>query len=292
VGYYRLPDRTIAVFDHQTGCFDELLRQCLDGSLKGKPLSSYFVDVPPPYPTTRTLRELVDFTREFKERPEFVALDAQIGPGLAADRILAGGEIAEARRAEIIESVFLNSIARSAFRSLEHFEEAVDRELRDRRRTRHRLNPERPLPAPRPKLPKLPRCDRSLEPARTMALETARRILPLEHASRLEGPPPVTWTSQVVSSTFGHWSLTLNGAARGRQTIRINTLLRSTVGRIPDEMLAYLIYHELLHHLLPGQGHDAEFRELEARWPNAAKWDAEIDTIHEHWDISPPRYNG
>jgi hypothetical protein len=32
---------------------------------------------------------------------------------------------------------------------------------------------------------------------------------------------------------------------------------------------SYLIYHEMLHHLLPLHGHDRTFRQLESRWINA-----------------------
>ena len=55
-------------------------------------------------------------------------------------------------------------------------------------------------------------------------------------------------------------------------------------------MLGYLLYHELLHHILPSQGHDAEFRELEAHWPDAIDWDLRFDTLHEHWDTRPESY--
>jgi predicted metal-dependent hydrolase len=95
-----------------------------------------------------------------------------------------------------------------------------------------------------------------------------------------------------VATTWGHWSIKLSGKAAGRQIIRINTLLQSTPAAVPDEPIQYVIYHELLHHLLPAQGHDAEFRMLEARWPNAVELDLWFDTIHERWDTRPESYNG
>lgn len=44
-------------------------------------------------------------------------------------------------------------------------------------------------------------------------------------------------------------------------------------------MRAYPRYHELLHHLPAGQGHDAEFRDLEARWTAAEHLDFLFDTL-------------
>lgn len=52
----------------------------------------------------------------------------------------------------------------------------------------------------------------------------------------------------------------------------------------------YIVYHELLHHLLPNQGHDAEFRDLEAAWPNAVDLNLAFDTLHERWDLASERY--
>ncbi len=67
-------------------------------------------------------------------------------------------------------------------------------------------------------------------------------------------------------------------------------MLRTRPKHVSGEMLAYPRYHELLHHLLAGQGHDAEFRDLEARWPAAEHLDFLFDTLHGHWDLRPQRY--
>ncbi len=62
-------------------------------------------------------------------------------------------------------------------------------------------------------------------------------------------------------------------------------MLRAPEANISDELLAYLLYHELLHHVLPGQGHDAQFREFEAKWPEAQDLNLVLDTLHEKWDM-------
>jgi predicted metal-dependent hydrolase len=96
----------------------------------------------------------------------------------------------------------------------------------------------------------------------------------------------------VTSSSFANWALKLTHANRGSAVIRVNRLLRAPKQHVSDEVLAYLLFHELLHHLLPGQGHDAEFRANEAMWPDAEMHDAWFDTLHESWDIRPESYSG
>lgn len=83
----------------------------------------------------------------------------------------------------------------------------------------------------------------------------------------------------MVTSTWEHWSLKLADKDRGRPVIRVNRVLRTRRKDAADEMLVYPVYHELLHHLLAGQGHDAEFRDLEARWTAAEHLDFLFDTL-------------
>jgi hypothetical protein len=292
IGYYQLPDRTVPVFAHQVDGYDQLLADLVDGySLQGTGYLSYFDDTPPPYPSRRTLKELVDFVREQEERPDLVELDAHVGPRVAADRVQSAGPLTEEDRAALVRDVYANTIAGVAFPSLAHFEERVDAELRERRGAQRRSDPEQPLRQSPAGVRKLPRTTRDLKPIVAATVDLARKILPPEHAERLNDLPEVEWTKRVVSTTWGHWSIKLSGKSMGRQIIRINTLLQTTPAAVPDEPLQYLMYHELLHHLLPAQGHDAEFRMLEARWPDAVELDLWFDTLHERWDTRPESYN-
>ena len=288
-GYYRLPDRTVPVFEHQRESYERLLAEC-EYRMNGRAFLGYFAELAPPYPTRRTLRDLADWTCAHGEPPAFVELDAHIGPRIGTDRVLFAGAVSDAERAAVIRDVYENSIARHVYPSFEHFEEAVDAELRERRAARRRFQPEQPLHESPSGAQPLPRSDRSLEPATELALETAARILPLEHTVRLERLPVPRWTTHVNKATFGHASLTLTGKAAGRQIIRINSLLRTDEPTVTDEMVGYLIYHEMLHHLLPGQSHDAEFRRLEALWPNAVYLELSFATLHETWDTRPESY--
>lgn len=52
----------------------------------------------------------------------------------------------------------------------------------------------------------------------------------------------------------------------------------------PEEVLRYLLWHELFHiHLRAG--HTPEFRELERAWPSALEGDRFLDTLNEKWCV-------
>lgn len=289
-GYYELPSRCLPVFDHQQAALRRLLDDCLNYDLKGYPFLSYFDELPPPYPTQRTLKELVEYTRETNEAPPFVELNSAINADVAAEKIIQAGSLTADQRARITREIFNSGLARVTYPSLEHFEQAVDSKIRDLLASKPRFTPERRLEQVPRSSEKLPRYKRDLKPICEMTIDTARRILDPEHAERLTDVPEPEWTSKVVGSTWAHWTIDTHGQNAGRQRIYVNRMLRTRRKEVPDEALAYLIYHELLHHLLPGQAHDAEFRRLEALWPDSGRWDLFFDTLHEKWDTRPARY--
>ncbi len=291
VGFYDTEEFAVPVFGHQTTGFEQLLADAASGiSLQGRPLLSYFEDTPPPYPPARALKTLVSVARDLGEVPPLQPMPAQLGPQRTARRILDAGALTDQQRGQLIEADYRSSINHRSYRSLGHYEEAVDAWLRDLRRPTPRFNPEDVLRAPAATKPPLPRFDRELAAATELAVTRGRQLLPPALGERLNRRPEVLWTRRVVTSTWGHWSLKLAGKGRGRAVIRVNRVLRTRPKHVSDEMLAYLVYHELLHHLLAGQGHDAEFRDLEARWPDAEHLDFLFDTLHEHWDLRPQRY--
>ena len=287
-GFYRLPERTIPVFAHQLDSYENLITGAMEGSLQGRPFVSFFDDTPAPTPSGRSLRDLVDFVRENDEQPGVVSVDHLVGPSVAADRIIAAGPIDDAARADIIRNTYQSTLVSLAYPTPLHFEQAVDQELRSRRE--RRLVSEQVLrPSIGEGLRKLPRSDRDLTQPTKKAIAGCLRLLPTEITANLD-PPAVSWSSRVGISNFAYWTIKLSGKARGKQTIRINRLLRSTQRAVPDDVLSYLIFHELLHHLLPWQGHDAEFRDYESRWPDSAKNDAWFDSLHERWDLTVAKY--
>jgi predicted metal-dependent hydrolase len=75
------------------------------------------------------------------------------------------------------------------------------------------------------------------------------------------------------------------GRLKGHGVIRVNRALRAPRSQVSDGVLAFLVFHEMLHHLLPGQGHSAEFRRLERLWPDADDIELELDTLHERYRL-------
>jgi superfamily II DNA or RNA helicase len=293
VGFYDLVEITLPVFEHQRHGYEALLTDVVNAvGLRGTSLLSYFDDSPPPYPSPRALKTLVALAREFDEVPVLEPCSAQLGPGPVAQRILDSGALTEFERFELVQREYEQSLNRMAYRSVDAFDEAVSQQLREMRKPSRRLDAELPKLGriDSSSLPRLPRANRDLEPIRTLALKTARDVLPAALATRLAALPEVKWTNRCVSSTWGHWSLRMTGRGKGHAVIRINRLLRTRPKNVSDDMLAYLVFHELLHHLVPGQGHDAEFRALEALWPTAQQWDLAFDTLHELWDLRPESY--
>jgi hypothetical protein len=103
----------------------------------------------------------------------------------------------------------------------------------------------------------------------------------------LSTPIEVDWTDRPVTSLYAYWRPRISGSRRGHPRIRVSRVLCAPRAQVPDEVLEYLLWHEVLHHLLPGQGHDAEFRPLEAVWPESEKHDHFLDTLGERYDLTP-----
>ena len=82
----------------------------------------------------------------------------------------------------------------------------------------------------------------------------------------------------VVKSWFGRCT----ALAGDRYLIEINRLLSSH--EVPQEVIEYLLYHELLH--ANGKwAHTPEFREAEWRFPDSARWDSFLDRMQENYKL-------
>ncbi len=108
--------------------------------------------------------------------------------------------------------------------------------------------------------------------------------------------PAQGWTPKTTSerwpTAWGNWTMKNTGQLSGQRVIRVHSALRAPKRQVSDEMLEYLLFHEMLHDLLPGQGHDAEFRRLEALWPGSAALDLAFDTMHERYRMPSPSPTG
>jgi superfamily II DNA or RNA helicase len=284
VGYYVLDEILVPVLSHQRESFEELL-DFARHDLRGYPAISAFDDCPDPVPTRLTIKSIIDFVRAHECDPEFVPVQATCSPNSVA-LLLREGARSEAERDELMRDRYENSLARSVFQSLDDFRDAVEDELR--RLRRGGLNdtmPEQLKGGERP----LPRADRDLEQLRDRVIAWMVDHLP-HLRERLTPVPEIDWTSRVNESLLGSWVPVRSGRNRGAGRIRINRLFRTPRKHVSDEMLEYLIYHEVLHHVLPLRGHDSLFRSLESKWPGAARLDTEFDTLRERWDLRRSAY--
>ena len=82
--------------------------------------------------------------------------------------------------------------------------------------------------------------------------------------------PEIYWTNRDYKNYLAVYNCNSDG-----DYIMVNKILNSE--SIPRDALKYLIYHECLHQRLPK--HNVEFRELEARYPNAQEHDNFFERI-------------
>ena len=291
VGYYEIDEEEFPVFDHQEEPLARLLRDAVGSDLKGVPFLSYFEDGPPPYPSQRSLNRLVEAARLYGEPPALRPFPLSVSPREIARKIVERN-LSARTMGHLLEKAYQDPLARTLYRSVEALDRAVSEQLWQLRRKVPYPTPEESIPGViHPALlPKLARAKRELDEPERIAIEGAKRLLPPTMADRLKDHPKASWTKRVNEATFAHWSLKLAKANKGQAEIKVNLLLCAPKSKVSDDVLAYLIYHELLHHLLPGQGHDTEFREYEARWPGAVDHNSWLDTLHEKYDTRPERY--
>lgn len=302
IGYYALDDINVPVMEHQQDGYERLIRRALSGKgFQGTPALSFFDDDHPPYPTQRALDWVLDYVRTMKLSPPLQPVTASVSPVRVARKLRDEPAMSDPDREQWLLKVYERTLARLAYETFEHFEEAVERELRELRRALRaaspRLNAERidertekKTTRAKAKQPKLNQISRSLPTAATMA-ELIRRHLATERIAtviRGEDLPEFRWTENPNKATWAHWSMKTSGKGAGNRVICVNSALRVRSTAIPEEMIKYLLYHEILHDWLPGQGHDAEFRRLEALWPDSDELDLAFDTLHERY-ILPER---
>jgi hypothetical protein len=282
VGYYQLPTAAVPVLDHQKECWDELVTSVLAG--ESRIWQGFFAGEPPPAPPARFVADMVEYVRMNGQAPPFVELEASLGPSRCADRILAAGLVSEEQRTRLIEDEWRGTVNVEAYPTADHFHEAVERELRDRRRS-GRLRHSPPAlaghkPTKRPKfLDKRP-----LKPLFDQVIIRGRELLPAELSALLEDTPAIVdWSPRQLWHLYGYWTIATHGKNRGQRRIIVSSLYRTEPEVVSDEMLRYLLWHELLHDLLPGQQHDAQFREMEHRWPDGVTLDGEWHGLHDRY---------
>jgi len=285
VGYYACESGPVPVFAHTEEALGEYVEAAASrgGTVDEEP---FFVDCRPPLPTPPMLDALDDEVARTGKPPRFVPIVSQLGPVTTAREILAAGALSDEQRMEMIREDYEETPAGAGYQSLWAYEDAVNRALRDLRS--RKVAPDGPIPSGSPDQPLLPRAERDLAPLWERVTAFAGATLGgTEEIDRLANPE-VSWTTRVVESYYGIYNPSPDGNRPDR--IRINSLLRAPADVISDDLIEFVLWHELMHHLLPGHGHDSRFYELETKWPRWAELDAELDTLHERWNTDPAAY--
>lgn len=293
VGFYELSDINVPVFDHCRDRWDHLITATLEKTkLEVRSPIDLFGDLPIPRPSKADVDEIVAFCRSNEVAPPLVPVKATISPRTIAQQIFDGPALTESQKLAVIRTAWESSLARAAFSTFHAFYEAVNQELFRLADVDEAINPEAPIVTAgrqgRPKLRHDPARDldalfhATITHARDLIANEAPDYSELLHTTRL---PACEWTRNPVKSTFAYWTPRISGRSKGKPVIRVNRLLQAPSSQVSDEAIEYLIWHELCHHLLPGRGHDSEFRRLESSWPSFAKLDNELDTLNEHYDL-------
>ncbi len=297
VGFFDLDSRRIPVFAYAFEAWKEVATWALDERDKrGTNAMSCFDEIPPPVPVDSEVAAFVEYCQSNRLSPPFTPLNASVDIGAAAQGLIDAEALTEHQRIERLRQVYESSLALSFYPSLQAFIEAIDQE----KLALLKVIPAgaRPEAAPQPTVP----------PAQKLRRDAHRELAPLVSRTLNRGVgllaaepdyqewlglddflPGVSWTSKDVKTAWAYWSWRTATKARGKPVIRINLALQAPKSQISDELLMYLIWHELCHHLTPGQGHDAEFRRLESLWPNHPYLDHELDTLHETYALPTAR---
>ena len=293
VGYYQLFDVTVPVFDHTRDTWVELI----DAKLRGRKMATtsardLFADLPVPRPTPYDVNAVVGYLESTELAPPFVEVKATFSLRAAARSRFDQAEMTQPQIFEWERHEYESTLARTVYRSLHEFSEALHREVATLSGnidvSGH--GPETPdSPAPDPDREKLrSSTSRELQPLMDEVLDRGWELLDdageRDYAAILEDPPVVAWTRTPVKRAYAYWVPRISGRKKGQQEIRVNRVLRAPATQVPDEVLEFLLWHELCHHVLPGRGHDAEFYRLLFLWPEATRLDFAIDRLSEQYD--------
>lgn len=292
-GYFVLHDVNIPVFRHARERWDKLI----DGQLRRAALPTrsaldLFGDLAVPRPTRQDVDSVVDFVSSTGLAPQLVELKLTFSMRELAKQMLDSPAMTERDKIAWQQEKFEATLARSVYASFQSFSEAINQEvLVQSGQVPKVANPESPdVRTTASGLPKIRRSPgRRIEPLLTAAATEGRRLLTAagEHGNvrMLEDLPAVSWTRFPVQSTYAVWVPRISGKSKGTPVIRVNLALQAPTSQVPDNLLKYLLWHELCHHILPGHSHDAEFHRLLVMWPGFVGLDFQLDSLTERFDL-------
>ncbi len=298
VGYYELTDVNVPVFDHTS----DVWRELITGKLAGRKLATHsprdlFADLPVPRPTTYDVDAVLDYLAATTAEPPLITVTSTFSVGALAQQLLDEAAMTERDKIEWKRTVYESTVARSAYPSFLHFDEAINQEvIALSGHAPAATNPEkRRLTDDTRKLPTRKRPTLTVDPERLikpLLKDTATAGWKLlldagetDYAAILNYLPAVQWTRRPVRTTYAVWVPRISGKSKGVPIIRVNRMLQAPIEQVPDDLLQFLLWHELCHHIHPGYGHDAEFHRLLVLWPEASRLDHQLDTLDERFNL-------
>lgn len=301
VGYFQLPDINVPVFEHVEDRWAQITEGAVTGGLTDRSAMRLVDDLPDPRPTPEEVKAVVGFCQSYLEAPPLHRVTATFSMRQTVDDFVAQPPMTPLERSEWLRDTFEHSLAMLGYPSFSRFREAFDHQLAARFEEVLTADPEAPRVVEGQGLPKLRRSaqPRDLEVLLGEVLDEGTRLLAkheIPERGTVEGESGfsdrlaeagihVGWTRTPVKGFWASWTLGGWRVRDGKAMIRVNSRLDAPRSQVPDALLKFLLWHEVCHHLLPGQGHDAQFRELESLWPDAAAMDHALDALSEKYDV-------
>jgi hypothetical protein len=281
-GYYQLDLVNVPVFEHTADSWSELITAKLKGTDLGS-LIELFGDLPMPRPTPYEVRSVVGYLEAQSTEPPFRKLQASFDIRTIARDLEQAEAMTDEQRSAWVREQYRSTLAQFAFASFAKFSEALNQELALRLERPQRSTP---MKATLPKRDLRQQPDRDLKPLLDRAVVRGRLLLANEtdyvHRLNRAELPEIVWSRNPARSRWAYWAPRISGRKKGVTRIVVNSFLRVSPDQVADELLEFLLWHELCHHLTPGQGHDAEFRRLEALWPQGHQRDFELDDLSQY----------
>jgi predicted metal-dependent hydrolase len=227
--------------------------------------------------------------------PELEPVTDDSSPAAVAKKIREAPTLNDDERATLIATSFEKGAARVIWQNLDAYEQSVEHEVRLLRgnsktydgliRLDTNLDGKR---RPRPPYDR----DGDLRKAKKNVLLWIGENLDEVYVNGLDHEIIVEWSPNVARSYFGIWTYKRSGRKAGTAKILVNRCLRTKPSIVSNEMLEFVIYHELLHDLLPFQMHSPLFRKLESQWPGIDDIEARLHTLGDTWEMRPELYRG
>ncbi len=291
-GYYDLEYRKIPVFDHTADRWVELIAATLNNNPLDGRVSNFFNDVRAPRPQARTISDLVEYVKSYSAAPTLIPFVSNASLESIASEVWDRQDLPQREVDEYLQKRHQTSLFQITMPDYDSFYGEVMKTVRQRP-TGRKISPEdvgeTRTDEPKKQLRKFK--NRDIAPIARSSLRRGRALLGErvpELASQLDDAPPVSWTRRPVYGSLAYW-VTRRMTTGVRVTeILVSSLLQAPKSQVSDELLEFLIWHELCHHILPGHGHDREFRRIEHLWPDTALRDFELDELSEAFELRRP----